>query len=92
MQPENATRCVNIMVLLVAALLPTECISLPHGKQGTRKEPQSEGNADISGNTCTVIIKEVTSWEGERADSQAWVQRGDKTRVCLMAGNNCTDE
>lgn len=40
-------------------------------------EPQSEGNADISVNSCTahtstVIIVEVTSREGERANSQLW--------------------
>lgn len=59
----------------MALLLPTDCVSLPSGKLGTTVEPQSEGNADISVNSCTahtgtVIIVEVTGWEEERANNQ----------------------
>lgn len=40
-------------------------------------ESQSEGNTDISVNSCTahtgtVIMVEVTSWEEEMANSQLW--------------------
>lgn len=65
-------------------------------------EPQSEGNADISENSCpahtgTVIIVEVTSWEEARPNSQLWSCQKAKGEhkyvfVCLMAANDSSNE
>lgn len=67
---KNATRCVNIiewsLMLFISATTSTpNCISLPSEKLETTMEPQTEGNTDISVNSCpahtgmAIIVEEL---------------------------------
>lgn len=50
----NETRCVDITKEnLTSFISAAACISRPSGKVGTTAEPQSEGDAGISANSCT---------------------------------------
>lgn len=65
-------------------------------------EPQSEGNADISANSCTahtgvIITVEVTSWKGERGRTLSFwcceeAKRRTQVCVCLVAADDSGNE